>query len=164
MNKKVYTIVEISLLASFIIISGSFKIPTGIPGSEFQMSAPIAIAICAVFGFKRYIIAGIIASSILFMFGIHTLLNVEIAMVFRIVGGGIVAIFGTRLPVLIVAGPIGTLAARFVLALTLQIPALPLIIAAIPGMIFTAIMSYPIMRVMQKVYQRTGMKQHEKMV
>lgn len=164
MNKKVYTIVEISLLASFIIISGSFKIPTGIPGSEFQMSAPIAIAICAVFGFKRYIIAGIIASSILFMLGIHTLLNVEIAMVFRIVGGGIVAIFGTRLPVLIVAGPIGTLAARFVLALTLQIPALPLIIAAIPGMIFTAIMSYPIMRVMQKVYQRKGMKQHEKMV
>lgn len=164
MNKKVYTIVEISLLASFIIISGSFKIPTGIPGSEFQMSAPIAIAICALFGFKRYIIAGIIASSILFMLGIHTLLNVEIAMVFRIVGGGIVAIFGTRLPVLIVAGPIGTLAARFVLALTLQIPALPLIIAAIPGMIFTAIMSYPIMRVMQKVYQRKGMKQHEKMV
>ncbi|MFD2132808.1 hypothetical protein ACFSKI_16500 [Pseudogracilibacillus auburnensis] len=164
MNKKVYTIVEISLLASFIIISGAFKIPTGIPGSEFQMSAPIAIAICAVFGFKRYIIAGIIASSILFMLGIHTLLNIEIAMIFRIVGGGIVAIFRTRLPVLIVAGPIGTLAARFVLALTLQVPALSLIIAAIPGMIFTAIMSYPIMRVMQKVYQRKGMKQHEKMV
>lgn len=164
MNKNVYTLVEISLLAAFIVITGSFKIPTGIPGSEFQLSAPIAIAICAVFGFKKYLIAGIMSSCILFMLGIHTLFNIEIAMVYRIVGGGIVAIFGTRLPVLIVAGPLGTLAARTVLALTLQIPALSLIIPAIPGMIFTALTSYPLMKIIRRVYERTGMKKYEKVV
>lgn len=164
MNKKVYPLVEISLLAAFITITGSFKIPTGIPGGEFQLSAPIAIAICAVFGFKRYFIAGVLSSCILFMLGLHTLFNLEIAMVYRIVGGGIVAIFGNRLPVLVVAGPLGTLAARIVLALTLQVPALPLIIPAIPGMVFTAIASFPLMKIIKSIYERTGMKQYEKMV
>ena len=164
MNKKVYTLVEVSLLAAFIVISGSFKIPTGIPGSEFQLSAPVAVAICAVFGFRKYIIAGVLSSCILFMLGVHTLFNIEIAMVFRIVAGGIIAIFGTRLPIIIVAGPIGTLAARIVLALTLQIPALTLIIPAIPGMIFTAIMSYPLMKIFQNVYQQTGRRRYERLV
>ena len=58
-----YDIAQISLLACFIIIAGSFKIPTGIPGSEFQLSAPVAVAIAVVFGFKRYFLAGIIAES-----------------------------------------------------------------------------------------------------
>lgn len=104
MNKKTYRLVETSLLASIIIVSGSFKIPTGFPGSEFQLSAPIAIAICAVFGFKRYFVAGFLASCLSFMLGIHTLFNIEIAMVYRIVGGGIIALFGTRLPILMIAG------------------------------------------------------------
>ena len=155
---------EVSLLAAFIVISGSFKIPTGIPGSEFQLSAPVAVAICAVFGFRKYIIAGVLSSCILFMLGVHTLFNIEIAMVFRIVAGGIIAIFGTRLPIIIVAGPIGTLAARIVLALTLQIPALTLIIPAIPGMIFNAIMSYPLMKIFQNVYQQTGRRRYERLV
>jgi uncharacterized membrane protein len=163
-NKKVYTLAEISLLAAFIVISGSFKIPTGIPGSEFQLSAPVAIAICAVFGFKKYLMAGMLSSCILFMLGLHTLFNIEIAMVYRIVSGGIIAIFGARLPALVFAGPIGTLAARKTLALTLQIPALPLIIPAIPGMVFTALTSYPLMKVIQNVYQQTRRKQHERLV
>jgi len=161
LNKKTYRLVETSLIASFILVSGSFKIPTGIPGSEFQLSAPIAIAICAIFGFKRYFIAGFLASSLSFMLGIHTLFNIEISMVYRIVGGGIVALCGTRLPILMIAGPIGTLSARIVLAFTLQIPATPLIITAVPGMIFTALTTYPIMRVFKKVYQQTGRKPHE---
>lgn len=164
LNRKTYTLVEISLLAAFIVVSGTFRIPSGIPGSEFQLSAPIAIAICAIFGFKRYMIAGVIASCILFMLGIHTLFNVEIAMVFRLVGGGIVALFGTRLPIIMIAGPIGTLTARIVLALTLQVPALPLILLAIPGMIFTALLSYPIMKIFNKIKQRTGMIYNEKLV
>ena len=163
-NKKVYTLVEVSLLAAFIVISGSFKIPTGIPGSEFQLSAPVAIAICAVFGFRKYLIAGVLSSCLLFMLGVHTLFNIEIAMVYRIVAGGIIAIFGTRLPVVFVAGPIGTVVARIVLALTLQIPALPLIIPAIPGMVFTALTSYPLMKVLQHVRQQTGGKQYGKLV
>lgn len=164
MKGKVYSLVEISLLAAFIAVSGSIKIPSGIPGSEFQVSAPIAVAICAVFGFKRYIIAGILASSVLFILGMHNLFNIEIAMVYRVVAGGIIALFGTRLPIIVIAGPLGTLSARLVLAYTIQVPALPLIIAAIPGMIFTAVMSYPMMKIFQNVYERTKVSRYGKVV
>ena len=46
----------IALLGVLILISGSFKIPSPIAGGEFQLSAPIAVLICACFGFKRSII------------------------------------------------------------------------------------------------------------
>jgi len=43
-----YDLAQISLLACLIIVTGMLKLPTGIPGSEFQLSAPIAVAIAAV--------------------------------------------------------------------------------------------------------------------
>ncbi|WP_102692199.1 hypothetical protein [Rummeliibacillus pycnus] len=149
-----YDLAQIALLASFIAISGSIKIPIGIPGSEFQLSAPIAVAIVAVFGFKRYILAGILASLILFLLGIHNLFNVEIAMTFRIVAGGLVALFGTSFPVLMLAGPIGTAAARMVLAFTLDIPSGPLLLTAIPGMIFTAATVLPLKGVFRIISEK----------
>ena len=42
---KIREISEIALLAAFIAVSGAFKLPSFIPGSEFQLSAPIAVAI-----------------------------------------------------------------------------------------------------------------------
>ena len=36
-----------------ITVLGAIKIPNIIPGIEFQLSAPLAVAICAVFGFKN---------------------------------------------------------------------------------------------------------------
>ena len=48
-----------ALLAILIIISGTFRIPSPLAGGEFQLSSPIAVLICACFGFKRYIIAGV---------------------------------------------------------------------------------------------------------
>ncbi|AZV42601.1 BioX [Peribacillus asahii] len=157
-----YDLALIALLASFIAITGAIKIPIGIPGSEFQLSAPIAVAIAAVFGFKRYLLAGILASLILFLLGIHNLLNIEIAMTFRIVAGGIVALFGTSLPVLILAGPIGTVVARFVLAFTLGIPSGPLLLAAIPGMIFTALTVWPLKEVFKKISEKQRRHHHVK--
>lgn len=62
----------IALLGVLILISGSFKIPSPIAGGEFQLSAPIAVLICACFGFKRYIIAGILASMLGMMLGMHS--------------------------------------------------------------------------------------------
>ena len=53
-----------ALLTALITISGSLKIPSFVPGSEFQLSAPIAVAICGVFGIKRYLTAGIAASGL----------------------------------------------------------------------------------------------------
>ena len=40
---KIREISEIALLAAFIAVSGAFKLPSFIPGSEFQLSAPIAV-------------------------------------------------------------------------------------------------------------------------
>ncbi|MEG2437736.1 MAG: hypothetical protein RSB17_06185, partial [Cetobacterium sp.] len=79
MNVKTRELTLISILALIIAISGTFKIPGIIPGTEFQISAPIAIGICSVFGFKRYISAGVIASFITFIIGTHTILNILVA-------------------------------------------------------------------------------------
>lgn len=157
-----YDITLISILACFIIITGSIKIPLGIPGSEFQLSAPIAVAIGAVFGFKRYLIAGIIASIIMLFLGVHTIFNVEIAMIFRITVGLILVVFGNRLPVVVIAGPIGTTVARLGLALTLDVPFWALVIPAIPGMIITAICAWPSKQLLERVSEKVGYKIHEK--
>ena len=118
----------IALLGVLILISGSFKIPSPIAGGEFQLSAPIAVLICACFGFKRYIIAGILASMLGMMLGMHNIINVLVQMVFRVVAGGTMALLGTNLLTVAVSGPLGTFAARLVLTA-----------AAFPGMIFTAV-------------------------
>lgn len=76
------TIAQTGLLAAFIAITGAIKLPGLVPGTEFQLSAPLAVAICSVFGFKRYIIAGMLASAAGLVLGTQTLLNVFIALVF----------------------------------------------------------------------------------
>ncbi|WP_375535716.1 hypothetical protein [Alteribacillus sp. HJP-4] len=114
------------------------------------MSAPIAVAIAVVYGFWRYIAAGLIASSLLLMLGLHTIINVEVSMIFRMVAGGIIALFGHSVPVILLAGPAGTLAARIGLAETLQVSAWPLIIGAIPGMVFTILTVIPLIRILKR--------------
>ncbi|WLR52705.1 hypothetical protein LC040_07385 [Bacillus tianshenii] len=156
MKISTYNLTLVSMLAAIIAVSGSLRVPTGIPGSEFQLSAPIAVAIAAAFGFWRYLAAGVLASSILFLLGIHNILNVEVAMVFRVTAGGLIAVLGTRLPIVAVAGPLGSFTARWVLAATLQVPFWPLIISAIPGMIFTAITSWPLYRMLKQVREKAG--------
>ena len=39
----------LALLTTFITISGALKLPGFFPGTEFQLSAPIAVAICKCF-------------------------------------------------------------------------------------------------------------------
>ncbi|MEW9501773.1 hypothetical protein [Jeotgalibacillus marinus] len=152
MNVKLIELTRISLLAAFISVTGMMKIPSFMPGAEFQLSAPIAIAIVSVFGFWRYLLAGFLSSSVLFFLGIHTILNIEISMVYRIVAGGIVAIFGPSAPVLLAAGPMGSIAARSALAATFNIEVWPLLLGAIPGMIFTMLTVIPLTKMLQRTY------------
>lgn len=128
-----------ALLSALIVISGSLKLPSPFPGGEFQLSAPIAVLICACFGFKRYLTAGIIASLIGLALGTSTIFNVLIAMVFRLVAGAVLALGGTSLITIMLSGPLGTLAARLVLAQVVNVNWQILAWAALPGMIFTAI-------------------------
>ena len=63
-NVSIHTIADIAILTAMMTILGGIKIPNLIPGVEFQLSAPLAVAICAAFGFRKYIICGCLSSLI----------------------------------------------------------------------------------------------------
>lgn len=130
-------ICETALMAALIGVSGSFKIPGFVPGTEFQLSAPIAVVICGVFGFKKYIMAGILASILSLALGTHTILNVTIAMTFRMVVGLVWMVLGSSKLFYIISGPLGTIAARGAMTLFLNQGFLIILAASVPGMVFT---------------------------
>lgn len=135
---KVACSAEIALLAALITVAGAFKLPGLFPGTEFQLSAPLAVAICSVFGFKKYIIAGMMASAIGMMLGTQNFFHMLIAMQFRLMVGIVLALGQGRAWALLMAGPAGTTVARLTLAVALGQAAYALVAAAVPGMILTA--------------------------
>ena len=132
-----------------LFISGLFKIPSPIPGTEFQLSAPLAISIGRIRGFLHYLTIGIIASIIGMILGLQTIYNV--AMVYRIVAGLILTVLKKDPLALIIAGPAGTFAARLVLATILGVAWQPLVVSAAPGMIFTAITAPVLTSILKRV-------------
>jgi hypothetical protein len=152
---NVRRLTETALLVTLISVTGAVKLPGLVPGTEFQLSAPLAVAICAVFGFKRYITAGILASVISLALGTSNLLNVFIAMIFRLTVGGMLTAFGTSWPVITIAGPVGSAVARLALGGLLGKAAIPLVIAAIPGMVYTAIAAWPLTILLVRVKRQT---------
>ena len=149
-------IAETGLLAAFIAVTGAVKLPGLFPGTEFQLSAPLAVAICAVFGFTQYIVAGMIASLIGLILGTQNLLNVAIAMVFRLTVGGLLSTLGTSWPVVAMAGPIGSAVARLSLSAFIGKAALPLLLAALPGMVYTALAAWPLTVLLRRVRAQAG--------
>lgn len=143
-----------ALLGVIILLSGSMKIPSPVAGGEFQLSAPIAVLICACFGFKRYIIAGLLASALGMMLGVHNIFSVIIQMCFRVVAGGTMALMGTNLLTVIVSGPLGTLFARIIMWQVTGVSWLALTAAAAPGMIFTAVTAGVLYKPAQKLLHR----------
>ncbi len=138
-----------ALLAAILAILGTFKLPGLLPGTEFQLSAPFAVCLAACFGFKMYFKIGILASLINFMLGTHTIINITVAMVFRIVAGGFISLLGSNPFTLLLAGPLGTASGRLALAPMLGVSPLPLLAAALPGMAYTAVgalLLYPLMK------------------
>lgn len=143
---------EIALLTALIGITGAFKLPNVIPGVDFQLSAPIAVAICAVFGFKRYIIAGCLASLISLLLGTQNLLNVAIAMQFRILVGLILYVAQNRLWAICIAGPIASIVARLTLYIVFGKLSFAMIAAAVPGYIFTALCAPLFVKVFKRLH------------
>lgn len=138
-----------ALLSVLLAVFGAFKIPGIVPGTEFQLSAPFAVCIAALFGFRRYLLIGVLASMLNLLLGTHTILNVLIAMVFRLVAGGIISIGGDKPLILALSGPVGTACGRIVLAAVLHTGADVLLVGAVPGMIFTVVTTlvmYPILK------------------
>jgi hypothetical protein len=155
MPNRTKALTETALLVALIAISGAIKIPGLFPGTEFQLSAPLAVAICGIFGFAKYITAGILASLIGLILGTQTVLNVVIAMIFRVVVGICLAALGTSWPVLVVAGPLGSSVARLALGGILGKAAVPLLLAAVPGMVYTALTAWPLTLLLKKVKVQT---------
>lgn len=146
-------LVQIALLAAFITVSGAIKIPSIIPGTEFQLSAPLAVAICYAFGFKIYLIAGALSSFAGLILGTQTLFNVLIAMIFRVSVALTMLVLGRNKLSLLISGPLGSIFARYSISLFLDKLAYALIVAAIPGMIYTAILSIPLSIILKRVKQ-----------
>lgn len=136
-----------------LFISGLFKIPSPIPGTEFQLSAPLAVSIGRIRGFLHYLTIGIVASIIGLILGLQTIYNVIVAMVYRVVAGLILTIIKRDPLALIIAGPAGTFAARLVLATILNVSWQPLVVTAAPGMIFTAITAPVLTAMLQRVFK-----------
>lgn len=157
-NNRIRELTLISLLSVIIAISGIIKLPGLIPGIEFQMSAPIAIGICATFGFKRYLFSGIIASCINLLMGTHTILNVIVAMIFRLAGGGLIGIFGNGIIVVTIAGPVGTVFGRVVMSFITGVSVKVLIISASIGMLYTAMLSYITFKLIKRITMKTPYK------
>ena len=142
---KIREISEIALLAAFIAVSGAFKLP----------SFPIAVAICGVFGIKKYLLAGILASAGGLLLGTQTIFNVLIAMLFRIVVALLYAVLGKTKIFYLLSGPVASSAARLALSLFIGKAVYPLLAAALPGMIFTALTSGLFASVLEKTLNMT---------
>lgn len=140
-----------ALLGVIILLSGSLKIPSPVAGGEFQLSAPLAVLVCSCFGFKRYLVAGLIASVLGMALGVHNIFSVLIQMCFRLAAGGTMALLGVNLATVAVSGPLGTLFARLVMWQLTGVSWLALAAAALPGMLFTAATASALYKPAQKL-------------
>ena len=130
--------------------------PSNITGSEFQLSAPIAVAVCGVFGIKKYLLAGLLASTAGLLLGTQTIFNVLIAMLFRIVVALLYAAFGKSRLFYLLSGPLASAAARLALGLIIGKAVYPLLAAALPGMAFTALTAGLLASVLEKALLLTN--------
>ena len=153
MRYKTSTLCEIAILVAMISILGSIKIPNIIPGIEFQLSAPLAVAICSVFGFKKYIISGILSSVICLALGTQNILNVAIAMQFRLIVGLLLYLAQNHLYMIIIASLIARFSLFFFLG-NLGALTFSMILFTIPGLIFTAIASPILVNILKKIIHK----------
>lgn len=142
---------QIGLLAALLTVFGAVRLPSFFPGAEFQLSAPLAVAVCAAMGFRKYIIAGLLSSALGLLLGTQTLLHVSIALLFRLCVGGVLYVGENTRWAIVLSGPVASAAARLSLSVLLGKAVYPLLFAAIPGMVLTALAAYPMTRILQRL-------------
>ena len=151
---KTKDIVKISFLGVLITVFSFIKLPGLIPGTEFQLSAPVAVAICAVFGFKTYILAGILSSTLTFLLGTHNLLSILNSFNFRLVAGGIIHFSNKNMFFISIAGPVGSFVSRIILSILTGANFLSLLATSLPGMVYTFFTAYPITKLLENLVKR----------
>ncbi|NBI67401.1 hypothetical protein D1646_11385 [Pseudoflavonifractor sp. 60] len=142
------------MMAAVLFVVGLFKLPSFLPGTEFQLSAPYAVAIAKTRGFVRYLLIGIAASAVGLCLGMQNIYNVITAMVYRVVAGAVVALFPNSKAAVAVSGPCGSVASRVVLGLLLQTDVRALLLFAAPGMVFTAVTAPMMTKLMEKLLEQ----------
>lgn len=149
-------IIKISFLSVILTVFSFIKLPGLIPGTEFQLAAPVAVAICTIYGFNSYIICGIISSILTFFLGTHNAINILNSFIFRFVAGGIVHFSNKNILFISIAGPIGSFVSRIILSIITKANFLSLLATSIPGMIYTFITAYPITKMFEKITSKGG--------
>ncbi|ANQ65678.1 hypothetical protein [Staphylococcus equorum] len=137
-------ITQISCIAAILSIFAMMKLPSILPGLEFQLSAPVSLLILALFGIKKYFIGGLLSSFILLILGVFNPLNLIISFCFRLVAILIVYIFKVNVFSLVIASILGSTLSRLILSQILNLPISIVMLNAIPGMIFTIILMVPL--------------------
>lgn len=137
-------ITQISCIAAILSILAIIKMPSILPGLDFQLSAPISLLILAIFGIKKYFVGGLLSSFILFILGIFNPINLIISFIFRLVAILIVYFFKVNIFSLVAAAILGSTLSRIMLAQILNLPILLVIVNAVPGIIFTIIILIPL--------------------
>lgn len=137
-------IAQISCIAAILSIFAMMKLPSILPGLEFQLSAPVSLLILALFGIKKYFIGGLLSSFILLILGVFNPLNLIISFCFRLVAILIVYIFKVNVFSFVIASILGSTLSRLILSQILNLPISIVMLNAIPGMIFTIILMVPL--------------------
>lgn len=132
-------ITQISCIAAILSLFAILKIPSILPGLEFQLSAPVSLLILAIFGIKKYFIGGILSSFILLILGIFNPVHLIISFCFRFVSILVVYFLKVNIFSLSIAAILGSTLSRIILSQVLDLPILIVVMNAVPGIIFTII-------------------------
>ena len=115
-------ITQISVIAAILTILAVLKIPSIIPGLDFQLSAPAALLILAFFGIKKYFLGGLLSSLLLLVFGVFNPINVIISIIFRVIAIAVVYLLKINVLSLVLASVLGSLVSRLLLSIILNLP------------------------------------------
>lgn len=110
-------ITQISVIAAILTILAVLKIPSIIPGLDFQLSAPAALLILAFFGIKKYFLGGLLSSVLLLIFGVFNPINVIISIIFRVIAIAVVYLLKINVLSLVLASVLGSLVSRLLLSI-----------------------------------------------
>lgn len=143
-------ITQISVIAAILTILAVLKIPSIIPGLDFQLSAPAALLILAFFGIKKYFLGGLLSSLLLLVFGVFNPINVIISIIFRVIAIAVVYLLKINVLSLVLASVLGSLVSRLLLSIILNLPVWVVLLNAIPGVIFTLIVAIPLYLTLRK--------------
>ena len=113
-------ITQISVIAAILTILAVLKIPSIIPGLDFQLSAPAALLILAFFGIKKYFLGGLLSSVLLLIFGVFNPINVIISIIFRVIAIAVVYLLKINVLSLVLASILGSLVSRLLLSIILN--------------------------------------------